>query len=328
MSEFGVWKSKRAYFTRPDTTRSRIALEIAAELVAAPNQLYRQAKILLREQGDQAWPLCLFASSTNEGVDAVVKREVALAMINPAAALTLAYRGTGPYSAPQPVRTLAVVPSVDQYLFAVKRDTGIVTFEDIGRMRFPLKVSLRGQPDHCLHMMLDHIVAAAGFTLDDVKSWGGEVVQEGMLPHIGGVKFEKLARGEINAIFDEAVQEWLEDALDADMTILPLAESTVRKLEAMGYRRSVISSKLYPDLPHDILTIDFSGWAIFVHEELSDELVAKMCAALDARKHLIPWERPGPLPLERMCRNSAEAPMDVPLHPAAERFWRERGYLS
>ena len=35
----------------------------------------------------------------------------------------------------------------------------------------------------------------------------------------------------------------------------------------------------------------------------------------------------GPLPLADMCRDSPQTPLDVPFHPAAERFWRERGYL-
>ncbi len=36
----------------------------------------------------------------------------------------------------------------------------------------------------------------------------------------------------------------------------------------------------------------------------------------------------GPLALDRMCRNTPETPLDIPLHPAAERFWRDRGYLT
>jgi hypothetical protein len=34
-------------------------------------------------------------------------------------------------------------------------------------------------------------------------------------------------------------------------------------------------------------------------------------------------QQPGPLLLDRMC---IDVP-DVPLHPAAQRFWRECGYL-
>jgi TRAP-type uncharacterized transport system substrate-binding protein len=29
-----------------------------------------------------------------------------------------------------------------------------------------------------------------------------------------------------------------------------------------------------------------------------------------------------------MCRDTPEGPLDVPLHPGAERYWREAGYLS
>ena len=60
---------------------------------------------------------------------------------------------------------------------------------------------------------------------------------------------------------------------------------------------------------------------------MTDDLVKRICAALEARKHLIPWQGEGPLPLERMCRETQETPQVVPLHPAAEAFWRERGYL-
>ena len=250
-------------FVNPVTTRSRVVLEIASELVAA-NETLRQAKVMLRAQGSPGWS------------------RADLAIINPSAALTLAYRGTGQYAAPQPVRALAVIPSLDQYVFAVKSSTGLTTFEDIATRRAPLRVALRGQRDHCLHAMLDHIAAAAGFTLADLAAWGGEARREGPLPWPDGAKFQALARGEIDAIFDEAAPVWVNQALAAGMTILPLAETTVRKLEAMGYRRAVISRDVFPALPRDVLTIDFSGWPIFVRADAPDLLVRQICAALDA----------------------------------------------
>ena len=52
-------------------------------------------------------------------------------------------------------------------------------------------------------------------------------------------------------------------------------------------------------------------------------------AALEARKdRLPPGTGEGPLPLDVMCKDTAEGPLGIPLHPAAERFWREQGYLS
>src|SRR5262249_39668346 len=132
---------------------------------------------------------------------------------------------------------------------------------------------------------------------------------------------------EIDAIFDEAVDEWLDKALSVGMTILPLSEATVRKVEAKGCRRAVIEKRKFPQLPGDVVTIDFSGWPIFVHADTPDQLVTQICAGLEARKHRIPWQGQGPLPTYRMCRDAPENPLDVPLHPAAERFWRQCGYL-
>ena len=307
------------------STRSRVVLEIASELAMSEWPRF-QAKVLLREHGAREWPICLLGTSTIEGVDAVVKREADLAMINPAAALGLAYRGTGPFRTPLPVRAIGVIPSLDQYVFAVKSECGLSAFEDIATTRPALTVSLRGQADHSLHFMLDDIVAAAGFSLDDLRAWGGDVRREGFLPVPGGPKFAALARGEINAIFDEAASFWVEAAIAAGMTILPLAESTLQKLEAIGYRRSVLRKSEFPSLPRDVPTIDFSGWPIFDHADATEKLVTDLCAALDHRKAMIPWET-GSLPVERMCCESPDTPQYVPLHPAAERYWRERGYL-
>ena len=32
--------------------------------------------------------------------------------------------------------------------------------------------------------------------------------------------------------------------------------------------------------------------------------------------------------MAQLCRNDDEAPYDVPLHPGAKRFYRDRGYLK
>ena len=53
-----------AQWGQPMTTRSRIALEIACHIVEAPDEPLRQAKVRLRTNGAQDWPVCLFGSST------------------------------------------------------------------------------------------------------------------------------------------------------------------------------------------------------------------------------------------------------------------------
>lgn len=306
------------------TLRSRLVLEMAAHIVGESDTSVRLAEVHLGETD----PLRLSAASTRDGMLKVAHRKLDMAIANPSAALMLAYQGRRPFDTPLPLRTIAVIPSADQYVFAVKRELGLATVEDIAARRPPLNVLLRGAADHFLHYVLDDIAAAAGFTLQDLTTWGGSARKLGTVPYPDGPKFEMLARGAANAIFDEAADRWVNEAIEAGMTILPLTEPTVRKLEAIGYRRAVLDRKRFPKLPGDILTIDFSGWPIFVHAELPDQRVAQICAALEARKDALPWQEASPLPLHLMCRDTPEAPVPAPLHPAAERFWRTCGYLS
>jgi hypothetical protein len=100
----------------------------------------------------------------------------------------------------------------------------------------------------------------------------------------------------------------------------------VRNLERLGFRANVLENAVYPLLGTDVETIDFSGFAVFVRADAPDELVTGMCAGLDLHRDTIPWEGIGPLPIADMCRDTPDGPLDVPLHPAAERYWREHGY--
>ncbi len=312
----------------PMTIRSRVVLEIASELVADSEQVHTQAKVSLRTQGTAEWPLVLFGSSTVEGIEAVVKRQAALAIINPSGVLSLAFKGAGIFEAPQPVRTIGVIPSYDQLVFAVRPEFGLSSFEDIGRRRLPLKILGRGQEDHCLHLMIADVMCAAGFSHEQLLRYGGAYVKSGPPPYPDGSKFTALVHGDCDAVFDEAAKTWLGEALAAGMQALPLDESTVQKLEMMGYRRSWLKKADFPLLANDILTLDFSGWPIFVHENEDDQLVRQICQALDRRKHLIPWEGEGPLPLHMMVRETPSTPQLVPMHAAAAQYWFEKGYLS
>jgi TRAP-type uncharacterized transport system substrate-binding protein len=186
---------------------------------------------------------------------------------------------------------------------------------------------MRGAPDHTLHHMFDDVAAAAGFSRDDIGNWGGEVRKTGSVPWPHTETFKALISGDVDAIFDEAATAWVPQALEAGIVILPLAEGTVATLEAMGYRRAILPRSTYHRLPQDVLSLDFSGWTVFVHAEADDDLVTQICAGLLARKARIPWQEPGDLPVERMAREAPDTPQTVPLHPAAERFWRSRGYL-
>ncbi|MPZ12841.1 MAG: hypothetical protein GEU73_00165 [Chloroflexi bacterium] len=311
-------------FANPAVTRSRLVLEMAYELTAEPTWLPNQARVDLRQPGGhKPWEFSLFGSDAPSAIDLVARGEVQVAIVNPAEPLALAERGIGPFAEPVPLRIITVIPSYDQFAFAVREHTGLTSLADIRDQRFPLKLSMRDRPDHSGYLIVKQVLSALGFSMEDIVAWGGEVRVHGFPPDV-----EAAARGEVDAIFDEAVDNWLPRALGAGLRPLPLDEPHLRSLEAVGLRRGVIAAAEYPGLERDVPTLDFSGWPVYTHASVPDPVVRVCCAALEACKDRIPWQGEGPLPLERMCVDAPDTPLTVPLHPAAEDFWRERGYLS
>jgi len=289
----------------------------------------RQARVSLRPQGAEQWAVNMIGSDGPAAIDLVARGEMQLAISNPAMYLALALRGSGPSKdkAPIALRAITVIPSPDQLAFAVTEKTAVKSLHDIRDRRLPLRVSMRAQRDHALHPVVNEVLAAAGFSLDDIVAWGGQVRYDDGLP-MKDHRFGAMLRGEVDMIVDEAVRGWAHSALDAGMRILPLDEGILTKLEALGLRRAVMPVSRYPKLGKDLPTLDFSGFAVYTHANVPDAVITSICAALEARKERIGWQEPGPLPLERMCRDTLDGPLVIPLHPAAEKFWRGRGYLN
>jgi TRAP-type uncharacterized transport system substrate-binding protein len=327
MSEDEIILKPTRLRTHPHTTRSRLMLEVASALVNRKDFPYLQACISLREQGAGEWPLTLFASDSPATVEEVAAGRVQFAIINPSMMLKLAALGSAPFKQPIPLRAIAVLPSLDCMLFAVKKETGLLSFGDIRARKFPLKVSLRAQPDHSLHVIVNHVLEAAGFSLGDIVSWGGRVRYDAGMAY-GSNRIGAMQRGEIDAIFDEGASAWGNMALELGMNFLSLDESMLARLESAGLRRGLIQQKYFPKLPADVPTLDFSGWPIYTHRDTPDSMVADFCRALDECKERIPWAEEAPLPLAQMVRDTPEGHLEVPLHPAAERYWRGRGYLE
>jgi TRAP-type uncharacterized transport system substrate-binding protein len=65
-----------------------------------------------------------------------------------------------------------------------------------------------------------------------------------------------------------------------------------------------------------------------VRADMRDDLAYALCETIENRKDLIPTDNYKPLDVAQLCSNDGESPYDVPLHRAAARFYRERGYLK
>ena len=314
----------------PTIIRPRLMLEAASEMMGAEGWPFLRARLTLDAPGGTTeGSFSLIGTQDPAVIPSVARGEVHAAMLNPSAMLTLAVRGTGPFTEPQPLAAIGVIPSDDQLAFAVTAALGVSSLAEIAERQIPLRLSVRGSHDPSTALIANEVLKAYGFDLDDIERWGGHVSHDQPLPN-HPTRLGAVERGEVDAVFDEAVNTWVGRAAGMGMRVLPVDGEPMAHLAAQGFRPGVLAASRFPDLGADVPTVDFSGWPIYTGAAAPEAFVTAFCRALEARKDRIPWEGSGklPLPLERMCRDAPDAPLDVPLHPAAEQVWRDCGYLT
>jgi TRAP-type uncharacterized transport system substrate-binding protein len=167
---------------------------------------------------------------------------------------------------------------------------------------------------------------AAGFSFADLQRWGGKIQSVARPSHPD--RREALETGTINAVFDEGIKSWGQSAIDAGFRYLPVEGNILKKLTVIGYRASVLPKSRFPALPRDVPTVDFSGWPMVVNAAMPEDVAYALCEAIEMRKALMPTDNFKPLNMAQLCANDQEAPYDVPLHPGAQRFYLEKGYLK
>src|SRR5215469_7832700 len=161
--------------------RAKILWEIGLHLAGNPATPYggnRDMVITIGSGSSAAFrPWLRLATGSAILAEQVAKGDgMELAFVNPSALLTQAYRGVGLFSAPLPVRIVAVYPSWDRFVFMVHPRTGIRSLVDIKAKRYPLRVSVREDSTHSTLVLIDQAFALHGFALKDIESWGGRLI--------------------------------------------------------------------------------------------------------------------------------------------------------
>jgi TRAP-type uncharacterized transport system substrate-binding protein len=325
--------------------RTRGLLELAAALydTSLSYQTTRAAEQAIQTESRVGYSLTLALTATREkGVSfsfaadgfrelqAVARGSLTLAWINPSVAATMAFKGKGLFSKRQPIRTIAVFPSYDVMAFAVHESTGITSLEQIRKERVPLRLSTGTISQSWIKysptmFTVAAVMKAAGFTFANVKQWGGKIQSVTRPSHPD--RRDAIEKGTINAIFDEGIKSWGQSAIDAGFRYLPVEGPILKKLTAIGYRRSFLPRSRFPALPADVPTVDFSGWPMVVRADMPNDVAHALCEAIEVRKAIMPTDNFKPLDMAQLCANDEEAPYDVPLHPGAKRFYQEKGYL-
>ena len=226
------------------------------------------------------------------------------------------YRGEGPFAADGPRPGLRAVAALYPVLLqvVVLERSGIRRIADLGGRRVSLDAQGSGTGP-----IARRLLAARGLGREDVEARSLEP----------GIALERLAAGRLDAFFAlggvplEAVLQVNELA---DIRLLPVSAERLDEDQTLAEtaRPAAIAAGAYGGLPA-VETLAFTQ-QLLVDESLAEDLVYALTARLWAADTLRRLQAARPegagLALERALDG-----LEVPLHPGAERFYRERGML-
>jgi TRAP transporter TAXI family solute receptor len=230
-----------------------------------------------------------------------------------------AYEGDGYQDGPQKhLRLLAYIEDVHLIQAVAKKSSGVKTLEDIAHKRLKVTLALDGSP------FIADIISHYG--LDQLESWGGNIKRGfGGQANANRSEFDVLitAHGGLagnieNDLMYEITQKF-------DLEYLPfspeLTEYMVKrhKLEVAPVPRGLLRG-----LEKPMTTLARNGQSVYSREDLPDDFAYIVARALDESRGVLKYlNRPYYYDSRTVWRGVGT----VPLHPGAERYYRETGYL-
>ena len=226
--------------------------------------------------------------------------------------------GEGPFAESGPWPGLRSVMSLypEALTVVARADAGIATLGDLAGRAVAI-----GAPGSGQRQMVDDLIAAAGWTPDIFAE----------TPELPSTELaDALCSGRIDAFAlvvghpALAIQE-ATGACDTVLVAIDGPAPTALISENPFYAEAVIPGGLYPGVPRDVPTFGVEATLVTrddVPDAVIDTLVRSVLSDLDTLRGL------NPVLASVSGEDMATVGLTVPLHPAAEAFYRESGWID
>jgi len=118
---------------------------------------------------------------------------------------------------------------------------------------------------------------------------------------------------------------WTEISHSFDLDFIELPDDLLEELAREGeLERGAIPVGLYPGVVRPIPTVVRTGTVVYGRDDTPDDLAYDVARALDEQQQLFQWRH---LSFSYNVHDVWNA-YEVPLHPGAARYYREKGYMK
>lgn len=231
-----------------------------------------------------------------------------------------AYRGTGPYAQERPrtnLRLLANIQSPNYLVVAVRAETGITDLSQLRARRRPVKVLAGGSGGGLADVILSHF----GLPRDSILAAGGRIGAS----RSDRDDFDVIIYGCQGLTSAPEFAVWTDVSQRFDLNYIQLPDELLAQLAADDwYDPGIIPVGLLPGIEHPIRTVVRTGTVVYTRDDVPDSFAYDVARALDEQQQLLQWSQ---LNFSYNPYHVWKA-YEVPLHPGAARYYRERGYLK
>lgn len=201
---------------------------------------------------------------------------------------------------------------------------GVDTIEEVVEKKIPIRIgcSPKGSMDEkIVEMLLEHL----GVTYDDIKSWGGDVV------HGGGSDLAAMVKdGKLDMILDHtSVQSstMTEIAMTCDVHFTQWSDETLDWFCEQGFERITIPAESWKGQTEEIINAGTPD-CIYVAKDMPDEVAYQLAKGMCEQREYLVSQYASIEPFDPETCWKPEKVGSVPLHPGAEKYFKEAGYMQ
>jgi TRAP-type uncharacterized transport system substrate-binding protein len=224
------------------------------------------------------------------------------------------YKKDGPFAN---LRLIARIESPAYLMIAAVKSSGITDLRQIREKKLPVRIMMGPNA-----AMLMSVLEYYGISEKDVTDWGGAFLAGNAL--VKNPKFDVMLGTGVLSNYPEG-NMWYEMSQKKDLVFLQIPEDLRQKLAKENKGELVNLPFRYlrglDDEPHP--TVGLSGLFVYGRDDLPDAFVRDVTAGLDEKRSLIKWANQ-PFSYDPNTVWDGEG---VPLHAAAARYYRDRGYM-
>lgn len=239
-----------------------------------------------------------------------------------------AYEGNVAYQKKQE-NLRGLVGALDQYYIGIVASKafvdkhGVKTVKDIVDKKVPVRIYTNNKGS-LAEFSTSQVLEAYGINYDTIKQNGGKVELTS-----NDVIQSSFQNGEADLhilVMPKGHPTISELSVHTPIVFLPMEDEIVNKFKSFGYSDVLFPKGLYKDQDYDVQTVGFSTM-ILTTSDLNEEAAYNITKTVNENKEKLDSAHDA---LKDFKPENAMKPesLNVPLHPGAERYYKEKGLLK